>query len=98
MPDEKIIHKVYIPLVQRTLARQLQDLISQLTASQKIAAVHILVNHIKITPKLIYLGVIKSTKLDNKLHAVFALAELLPEECLRETAIQLLEESQDDNE
>lgn len=89
MPNEKIIHDVYIPLVQRTLARQLQDLIPQLNASQKIAAIQILVSHIKAPTKLIQLVV--AERLDDRLHAVHALAEFLPEEILREAAIQLLE-------
>lgn len=95
MPNEVIIHDVYIPLVRRALFAQLQDLIASLTLSQKLAAAQILISQIQTPNKLIKVSFVN--QFDDKLHAVFALASLLSAETLKETAIQILEEPQDQN-
>jgi len=95
MPNEAIIHEVYIPLVQKRLSCQLQDLITTLTESQKLAAAQVLINQIPTPSKLIEVKFIN--QFDDKLHAVFALATFLPAETLREMAIQILEKPVDQN-
>jgi len=94
--DETIIHDVWLPLVERALTKQLNDLVTQLTWSEKIATVQILTNQIKVPTKHIKLELIRNT--NDKLHAVFGLATFLPKEALTEIAIQLLEEPRDQNE
>lgn len=96
MPDEKIIHDIYIPLVQRSLSRQLTDLIATLTESQKLAAAQILISHIPTVSKLVKVSFIN--QLDDKLHAVFALATFLSAEDLKEFVMQILEQPSDQNE
>jgi hypothetical protein len=99
MPNEAIIHEVYIPLtplVQKQLLGQLQSLISESNQSQKLATAQILISHVPTPNKLINVTFIN--QFDDKLHAIFALASFLPAETLKEIAIQILEEPIDQNE
>ncbi len=98
MPNEEIIYEVYIPLVQRHLALQMRDLISQLPWVQKIEATQVMLYEAgkKLGSPLLLL-IPKEGKNNDKLKCVFGIAKYLSIEMLIEIATEILEEPRDEN-
>ena len=96
MPDEKIIHDVWIPLVQHRLVIQLKRIICELTYSKKIEAAQVLLYQAgKRSGGSIKVLVPKP--LNTKIQSVFGIAEFLSPKILVELAIEILEEVIDEN-
>jgi hypothetical protein len=93
MPEQNIIHNVWIPLVQRDLVAQLRAIICELTYREKIETVQLLLYQAgKRSGSSIKVLVPKTLPLDTKIHTVFAIAEHLSPHTLVELAIEFLEE------
>jgi hypothetical protein len=96
MSNEQITNNL-IPLVQRTLAAQLREVVQGVTCNQKIETVQVLIYQASKKVGLQYTLLVPKRGFDERTKKVFAIAEFLPVETLLDLAIEILEQPTDQN-